>query len=216
MAQQNAPAPTAKDVRQHVIDVASDMFFHMGIRSVTMDDIAHKLTMSKRTLYQIFADKEALLLATAIKHDEEERERLERLSLECSNVLELLIVVFEKKMREMDEVCITFLNDLMKYPSLVAHYEKTRKAQEVEAVKFLDRGKEQGLFRKDVRFPIVVRQISAGMEMVIKNGFLEDYSQAEIFLNTVIPYIRGCATKKGIDMIDSFLSRYEQAQETNA
>lgn len=214
MAQQNDTPSTAKDIRQHVIDVASDMFYRMGIRSVTMDDIAHKLTMSKRTLYQIFADKEALLLATAIKHDEEECARMEQLSKECSNVLELLIVVFEKKMREMDEMCVTFFTDLMKYPALVAHFEESRRAQEVEAVKFLDRGKEQGLFRKDVSFPIVVRQISAGMELTMKNGFLGGYSQAEIFLNTVIPYIRGCATKKGIDMIDSFLNRYSQGQET--
>ncbi len=213
MAQQNDTLSTAKDIRQHVVDVAADMFYRMGIRSVTMDDIAHKLTMSKRTLYQIFADKEALLLATAIKHDEEERARMEQLSRECSNVLELLIVVFEKKMREMDEMCITFLTDLMKYPALVAHFEESRRAQEIEAVKFLDGGKEQGLFRKDVCFPIVVRQISAGMEMAMKNALWGEYSQAEIFLNTVIPYIRGCATKKGIDMIDSFLNRYSQGQE---
>lgn len=213
MAQQNDTPSTAKDIRQHVVDVAAEMFYRMGIRSVTMDDIAHKLTMSKRTLYQIFADKEALLLATAIKHDEEERARMEQLSRECSNVLELLIVVFEKKMREMDEMCITFLTDLMKYPALVAHFEENRRAQEIEAVKFLDRGKEQGLFRKDVCFPIVVRQISAGMELVMKNALWGGYSQAEIFLNTVIPYIRGCATKKGIDMIDSFLNRYSQGQE---
>ena len=50
------------DVRVHIVEVATKMFHHQGLRGVTMDDIAHELTMSKRTLYQIFADKEQLLL----------------------------------------------------------------------------------------------------------------------------------------------------------
>ncbi len=215
MAQQNDALSQNKDLRKHVVDIASEMFYRLGIRSVTMDDIAHKLTMSKRTLYQIFADKESLLLAGAIKHDEEDRAQMEQLSKECSNVLEFLLVMFEKKMREMDAMCPTFFTDLMKYPALVAHYEESRKAQEGEGVMFLNKGKEQGLFRQDVCFPIVVRQITAGMELIIKNRLWEEYSQSEIFLNTVIPYIRGCATQKGIDMIDSFLNRHAQtlAQE---
>lgn len=45
------------DVRKQIISVAAEMFHQQGIRSVTMDDIAHRLCMSKRTLYQIFADK---------------------------------------------------------------------------------------------------------------------------------------------------------------
>ena len=39
----------------------------------------------------------------------------------------------------------------------------------------------------------------------MRNGLVDEYSQREIFVNTVIPYIRGCATLKGIEMIDAFL-----------
>lgn len=66
------------DVRKQVISVAAEMFHQQGIRSVTMDDIAHRLCMSKRTLYQIFADKESLLLACVIQHEEEVIKQLEK------------------------------------------------------------------------------------------------------------------------------------------
>lgn len=65
------------DVRKQIISVAAEMFHQQGIRSVTMDDIAHRLCMSKRTLYQIFADKESLLLACVIQHEEEVIKQLE-------------------------------------------------------------------------------------------------------------------------------------------
>lgn len=65
--------------RAQVIEVATRLFHTQGIKNVTMDDIAHALTMSKRTLYQIFADKEDLLLACVVKHDEAEHERMSRL-----------------------------------------------------------------------------------------------------------------------------------------
>ena len=66
------PLPDAKaDVRRRVIDAAMKAFAEKGIRSVTMDDVAHILSMSKRTLYQLFADKQDLLLACVKRKDEE-------------------------------------------------------------------------------------------------------------------------------------------------
>ncbi|EJW89893.1 transcriptional regulator, TetR family [gut metagenome] len=55
--------PTYDDAHRQVISVAMKAFYKKGVKSVTMDEIAHELTMSKRTLYQLFVDKEALLLA---------------------------------------------------------------------------------------------------------------------------------------------------------
>ena len=51
-----------KDIaRERVIPAASRMFITQGCKNVTMDDVAKKLRMSKRTLYEMFGDKEALL-----------------------------------------------------------------------------------------------------------------------------------------------------------
>lgn len=47
--------------KERIIDQAMHMFVSQGIKSVRMDDIAQQLGVSKRTLYEMFGDKEGLL-----------------------------------------------------------------------------------------------------------------------------------------------------------
>ena len=102
------------DVRKQIISVAAEMFHQQGIRSVTMDDIAHRLCMSKRTLYQIFADKESLLLACVIQHEEEVIKQLEEVYNNTQNVLEFLLLVFSLKLKELNEIDPLFFEDMQK------------------------------------------------------------------------------------------------------
>lgn len=199
------PIQQRHDVREHVIEIASALFHQRGIRNVTMDDIAHALTMSKRTLYQIFTDKEQLLLACVECHEHEMQERMQQILQNTDNVLSFLLRVFGSKMKELDEVQSAFYADIHKFPKVVEHIRTHQKAQENESVEFLNKGIEQGMFRSDVNFRIVARQLAANFDSVVRNGLVDEYSQREIFINTVIPYIRGCATLKGVEMIDAFL-----------
>ena len=193
------------DVRVHIVEVATKMFHHQGLRGVTMDDIAHELTMSKRTLYQIFADKEQLLLACVKHHNEDERKFLEKVAEQTDNVLEFLLVLFKEKLKHIDEVSPQFISDLIKYPRVMEYISQCKHAQEDDAVNFLNKGKEQGLFREDVNFRIVSRQLSSGLDTMVRNGLIDQFPQSELFANTMIPYIRGCTMAKGMEMMDKFL-----------
>ena len=53
--------PQRLELRERIIDTALNSFATHGIKSITMDDIAAALGISKRTLYEVFADKESLL-----------------------------------------------------------------------------------------------------------------------------------------------------------
>ena len=195
-----------EDARNSVIETATQMFHAQGIRNVTMDDIAHKLSMSKRTLYQLFTDKEDLLLACVIKHEGDVRTHLAAIISQSANVLDFLLIIFKAKMKEFDEIVPSFFADLTKYPRIKEHIARNKQQQEDEAVSFLERGIKQGLFREGVNFHIITRLLSSTMEVCIQNGLADQYSQGEIFLNTILPYIRGCATLKGVEMIDQFLA----------
>lgn len=201
------PIQQRKEVREHVIEVASNLFHQKGIRSVTMDDIAHALTMSKRTLYQLFADKEQLLLACVTQHEQETQLQVSNLLLSTKNVLEFLLTIFENKLKEMDDSTDSFFTDMYKYPKVIAHIKAHQKSQEDEAASFLEKGVLQGLFRADVNFHIVARQLVSSFDSVVNNGLINEYPQREIFINTILPYIRGCATIEGIKMIDTFLNK---------
>lgn len=191
-------------VRKQIIVVAAEMFHQQGIRSVTMDNIAHRLVMSKRTLYQVFADKESLLLACIVQHEEEVIGQLEQVYNQTKNVLEFLLLVFSIKMKELDEIDPQFFDDLKKYPKVIEHIKQHKKEKEAKSADFLRQGVEQGVFRKEINFQIVARQLSSCFDDVVENGLVDEYSKSEIFMNTIIPYVRGCATKVGIEMIDNY------------
>ena len=194
--------------RLQVIEVATRLFHTQGIKNVTMDDIARALTMSKRTLYQIFADKEDLLVACVVNHNEAEHARMSRLVAETDNVLDCMLANFAMKMVENGDIKPSFFAEIVKYPKVMSHIEQCQREQEEEAVEFLNRGKEQGLFRADVNFHIIYKQLIAGINNVLKDKGMESYSQREIFSNTLLVYLRGCATQQGIELIDNFLQQF--------
>lgn len=192
------------DVRKQIISVAAEMFHQQGIRSVTMDDIAHHLCMSKRTLYQIFADKESLLLACVIQHEEEVIKQLEEVYNNTQNVLEFLLLVFSLKLKELNEIDPLFFEDMQKYPKVIEHIRQHKNENEQKSASFLQKGVEQGVFRKEINFQIVARQLSSCFDDVVENGLIDEYAKSEVFMNTIILYIRGCATQVGIAMIDNY------------
>lgn len=192
------------DVRKQIISVAAEMFHQQGIRSVTMDDIAHRLCMSKRTLYQIFADKESLLLACVIQHEEEVIKQLEEVYNNTQNVLEFLLLVFSLKLKELNEIDPLFFEDMQKYPKVIEHIRQHKNENEQKSASFLQKGVEQGVFRKEINFKIVARQLSSCFDDVVENGLIDEYAKSEVFMNTIISYIRGCATQVGIAMIDNY------------
>lgn len=208
MSSQNLPPIQQRpDVRERIVRIATEMFHQKGLRSVTMDDIAHSLTMSKRTLYQIFADKEELLLACVKQHEQDERQWLSELAASTHNVLEFLLRLSTEKMKRADTVSHQFLEDIAKYPRVIQYIEQSKRESEDESVAFFSKGIEQGLFRKDINFRIVTRQLSSDVDTMVRNGLITEFPQNELFANTFMLYIRGCATLKGVQMIDEYLAQ---------
>ena len=155
--------------RSKVVKSAMELFRKNGIKDVTMDDIAHSLTMSKRTLYELFTDKESLLLYCVKTEGLWQRDRLHECVVNAANVLEPVLYDFSIKMEGLSEMAPSFFSDLHKYPKLVAYMAEMRKEQRVMAVEYLSKGVEQGLFRSDVNFEIIYTIISTQFDIIISS-----------------------------------------------
>lgn len=199
--------------RRRIVDVARELFFKRGINTVTMDDVARALRMSKRTLYQRFADKEELLLACHEMNVQEVEARRQDVHARTPDVMENILHELQTTMDALQAVCPLFLHDVHRYPRLAAAIARTRKAREEEAVSFLQRGVAQGVFRKDVNYRVFYRMIFLWADQAgTKRELLADFPPTDIFLSTFVTYLRGCTTDKGRRMLDDFLRRYQQAQ----
>lgn len=197
------------DTRLRVILVALQAFREKGLKEVRMDDIAHALKISKRTLYQIFKDKEELIIAT-IDHEYEEIERLvEEKSQEVRNVLELILCIIEYRMKRIKECTPCFFTDLKRYPRLLEHLDsKQGMAAEAHLLLF-QRGVEEGWFLPNFDYHFILRAMLAQFRDVLNDERFADESLEHCFLCLVLVTLRGCATLQGIELIDRFMQEHE-------
>lgn len=99
-----------------ITDVAMQCFYANGIKNVRMDDIAKKLQISKRTLYELYANKEELLLA-GLKRDELafETELQQFAEKKAHNAMEVVVKFFQMQMKRLSTINPCFFIELHKY-----------------------------------------------------------------------------------------------------
>lgn len=210
MTDANHSLPQHEELKTRIMEVAIKAFHSKGIKDVTMDDVARLMKMSKRTLYQVFADKEELLLACVQAHDAKETVRMDEIHQHADNVLDFLLRIFVLKLQELDGIKPRFFVEITKYPKVMEFFDRNKEERENEAVKFLEQGIEQGYFIETVNFRIIYRHLTSLMPFIVENELWKEFTKAEVFVNTVLPIFRGVATKKGIEIIDHFLDKTDE------
>lgn len=109
------PAPRA-ELKKRIIDSSLEAFTKHGIKSITMDEIASSLGISKRTLYEVFYDKETLLEACVLRRQEMEEQYLKEVQAVAGNVLEVILKLFQYSIEQFHATNKKFFEDIKKYP----------------------------------------------------------------------------------------------------
>lgn len=195
---------------QRVIEFATKAFFTQGVKSVKMDDIAKGLQMSKRTLYQLFADKEQLIIACIKALSQEEHRLLMNMLQDGHNVLEIVLLAIEHRIRLVDKISPQYIIDIARYNTVQDFAKEARDETIKRAAEFLQLGSEQGYFREDVNFHLLLQCVFMRLDSTFSLVLLEKYSIHEYFINTGLFHLRGCCTPKGIELIDRFLEHYRR------
>lgn len=137
-------------VKEHIVLAAAKSFAQKGVKTVRMDDIAAGLSISKRTLYELFHDKEDLLLDVMKLHREEMQEYMTQVASKAENVLEVLLKFFQRSAQDFQNTNRKFFEDIEKYPKVMRYIDESRKENLDSAMEFYRKGVEQGIFRNDV------------------------------------------------------------------
>lgn len=143
--------------KERIIDQAMQMFATQGIKSVRMDDIAQHLGVSKRTLYELFGDKEGLLYLAMERYFQRDRQRWTELTANARNVLEAMFMVLAQVM-DKAEVSSRMMDNLKKfYPAV--HDKLTREGMEKNRRSLrgmLDQGIVDGLFVDNINIDLAI------------------------------------------------------------
>lgn len=192
-------------VKEHVIAAAAKAFMQKGIRTVRMDDIAAGLSISKRTLYELFHDKEDLLLDVMKLHREGMQEYMTQVASKAGNVLEVILKFYQRSANDFQNTNRKFFEDIEKYPKVMAYINESRKENLDSAMEFYQKGVNQGIFRNDVNYDIVRAMVSEQMDLLLRSEICKSYSPAEIYETVVFMHMRGISTEKGLKIVDDFL-----------
>lgn len=182
-------------------------FLHKGVKSVKMDDIANTLAISKRTLYEIYSNKEELLLEAVRIHEQEFNDHMVQYSQDKNhNVMDIIIEFYKKKLLDIADVSPLFLVELRKYKQVVEYLEKQNAERHNNALLFFHRGVKEGFFRSDLNFDIILKTSSASVNYAMETQMYKNYSITAIMHNTIFLYLRGICTTKGIKELDAAIA----------
>lgn len=195
------------DTRTRIIEQASLMFFKYGIRSITMDEIAESLGISKRTLYENFSNKEELLKQCIdFTYQEGKKMRESILKEYPDNPLEIIYQHFRQVIITFNNIHPNFFNDLRKYHSQLwrKHIESKQEENATFTQSMIEMGIGKGVFRESAD-PIILSYMIHSMmrSMTMGEMFPETrFSKTEVVRQVLINFIRGLATPEGLKIID--------------
>lgn len=202
----NATNAYRLNLKEKILKTANTFFHSQGIKSVKMDDIAHHLAISKRTLYELFGNKEELLLACIKRGQEELSLHIQEMVNEGANIMEIFIELIAKKIETVNHIHPRYFTEINKYPSVMAYLDKKREENQANSESFFRKGVEEGYFLPDINFNIVVEISNNCVEHVMSSEMYNHYPLHEINRTITIVFVRGLCTEKGVKCIDQMLA----------
>ena len=195
-----------KELKCRIIDYAMGEFYKRGVRAVKMDEISQGLHVSKRTVYEIFGDKEELLLAGLKIKSQEMREKLEAYACNVAhNVVDIIGYFYKLQMEVNSMVGVAFYEEIHRMPRVIEFFDQEHECEFADRVKFLKAGVEEGLFRQDIDYSLTMELLSASMSEIMRNQLYKKYSMQEMFDNYFLVIIRGFCTERGAALLNKVI-----------
>ena len=194
-----------RELKEKILRVATALFHRYGIRRVKMDDIANDLKISKRTPYEIYSNKEKLLLEVMRNDKLVESRRMEGFDRPGSNVINIVIEVCKYRIEEFSQINPLFFEDIHKYPELLAHVRKLHEQRESDVLAFMQRGIDEGLFLPDINYGIVRTLTNASQQAIMNLYLYKKYDVTELAHVAILLFIRGFCTPEGVRQLDEQL-----------
>lgn len=194
-----------------------DLFWRYGVKSVTMDDIAKELGISKKTIYQHFNDKDAIVKEVVERELDCEQSDMDRLGAEASNPIEEVMRTSDYIRASFATVSPVLLHDLKKYhPKAWALFQKHKHEHIIQSISGnLQRGMADGLYRADIDVDVLARMRVEQIEMAFDPAIFppQKFAMIEVHTQLIQHFLRGILTDRGFEVYNNYAVK--SAQEVN-
>lgn len=205
-------------MKEKIIDGASDLIMQFGIRTVTMDDIAKHLSISKKTIYLYFKDKGELVNNITQVHLAAEEKRFDGVVEESENAVHEMILVSKCLRESMQEMKVNIMNELQKfYPTAWELYMQFKQNVMKKSIRdVIERGKNEGHFRNEIDAELIaLMRIEQVQTFFLNKGYSsKEYSLTEVQLQLFDHFIHGLFTIDGHKLFNQYITTNTQKNGT--
>jgi AcrR family transcriptional regulator len=200
------------DNRDRIIEGAAELFRTYGIKSVTMDSLASHLGISKRTIYEVFSDKDELLAGVLQWMAEKQNELVKRILSESENAIVAIFRLLEITRDHFQDMSPAFQADLKKYHHdvLMKKSDNSEMPDYRSNIQVIEKGISEKLFRQDINPDLVNRCFYSLAKSAMDNNLypFEQFSRRDVIKNVFINYVRGISTPEGLNLINKLEKNY--------
>lgn len=178
-----------------------------GIKSVTMDDVARHLGISKKTLYEFFADKEDLVRQVLIWDYDRKLDFFLKIEERNLNAVEELFEVYRMIKEMVRDYNPSVEYDIRKYyPSLFAQLRDVKRKRMYElSMKNINKGKKEGLYRSDLNASILARLHVFRVEHLLESELftVEELTSIKVFHEIFVYHLNGILSNEGRKVLET-------------
>lgn len=200
-------------VKKSIVQGAQELFWMYGLRSVTMDDIANKLAMSKKTLYQYIQDKAELVYLCAENQLNDEHCNMEDAYEKAENAIDQVLQIMKYNRQFFLNFHPSLILDLQRsYPKAWKMFLRYKEEKIITSIKAnMQRGKDEGLYRQDIDPEVLARMRMAQVESIFNPQVFSPkyYSVGEVQFQTFKHFLYGLVTIEGHQTLTKALENVE-------
>ena len=184
-----------------ILEGSEHLFSRYGIKSLTMDDVARELGMSKKTLYQYVSDKNDLVEKTLDFHLQHSKHTCELLIEDQNNPIDCMLAIGDFFSQHMKDTNPSLMFDLRKYH--IGAWKKLEEYRFETILKQIEqnliRGVKEGYYRENIDTNVIPRLYIGLTDAILEsNYFPRDQFKFEEVVHQMLSYhIHGIATQKG-------------------
>lgn len=189
------------DQLSKILDKAEELFFRVGIKSITMDDIARELGMSKKTVYLSVDNKKDLVEKVMQRFIEKEACFVQEIELEKMNAIDIIVEIIKHVHKSLGNLPTSAIYDLQKY------YPKSWKLFNGFKNKFIfetmeliiKKGKDEALFRANINEKLIAKFYLISIEGTLNpvNFPSNEFNFKETYLEYIVYHLHGLVSDEG-------------------
>jgi AcrR family transcriptional regulator len=195
----------------HILEQVRRLYHRYGIKSVTMDDVAEHLCISKKTLYEYFTDKEDLVRNIVMLDHSNRNKFFREIKNKDLNAIEELFEVYRMINTMFRDYNASMEYDIHKYyPDLYLKVKEiSRKKMYDTMFNNMNKGKKEGLYRKDLNSKIIARLHVFRIENMFDNDIftMEELTSVKVFNEVFVYHMQGIMSTNGRTFFEKNFNR---------